>query len=161
MFANRISSSTSCSIWLPETSGHRPAVRSGRLKPRRPAPLGTSSVTVFKVATLPGGVARRLGGCCCDLIPLLFGKAGTRSLYRQRCHRLLVRSSGIDSGTSIVGLLFRSDLLLRSGVHQDLCGSVRVAKKGQATKNDRKTSGCCPRPQVLWLECQKILVALS
>src|ERR1022692_1899288 len=53
MFANRISSSTSCSIWLPETSPDRPAVRSGRLKPRRPAPLGTSSVTVFKVATLP------------------------------------------------------------------------------------------------------------
>src|ERR1035441_2618758 len=39
IFANRISSSTSCSIWPPETS--------------RPAPLGTSSVTVFKVATLP------------------------------------------------------------------------------------------------------------
>src|ERR1022692_2757926 len=53
MFANRISSSTSCSIWLPETSPDRPAVRSGRLKPRRPAPLGTSSVTLFKVATLP------------------------------------------------------------------------------------------------------------
>jgi DDE domain len=28
-------------------------VRSGGLRPRRPVPLGTSSVTVFKVATLP------------------------------------------------------------------------------------------------------------
>jgi hypothetical protein len=40
MFANRIGSSTSCSIWLPETSP--PSF-----------PRGTSSVTGFKVATLP------------------------------------------------------------------------------------------------------------
>jgi hypothetical protein len=39
IFANRISSSTSCSICLPETSP--------------PVPLGASSVTVFKVAALP------------------------------------------------------------------------------------------------------------
>src|ERR1700749_1674019 len=40
MFANRISSSTGCSIWLPE-------------RPRRPVPLAASSVGVFKVATHP------------------------------------------------------------------------------------------------------------
>jgi glucose/arabinose dehydrogenase len=39
MFANRITSSTSCSIWLPDT----PALRYSR----------ASSTTVFKVATLP------------------------------------------------------------------------------------------------------------
>lgn len=39
MCADRISSSTSCSIWLPEIAP--------------PVPLWPSSVTVFKVATLP------------------------------------------------------------------------------------------------------------
>ncbi len=39
MFANRIVSSTTCSNWPPETSP--------------PVPLETSSVAVFKVATLP------------------------------------------------------------------------------------------------------------
>ena len=38
--------------YLPTESVHRQAVRSGCLRPRRPFPIGTSCVTVFKVATL-------------------------------------------------------------------------------------------------------------
>jgi DDE domain len=37
----------------PTDSVHRQAFRSGGLRPRRPVPLVASSVTVFKVATLP------------------------------------------------------------------------------------------------------------
>jgi DDE domain len=37
----------------PAESVHRPAVRSGCLKPRRPVPLGTSSVTVSKLQHFP------------------------------------------------------------------------------------------------------------
>ena len=96
-----------------------------------------------------------MGGCCCDFFPLRCRKAGTRYLYRQRCCRLLIRSSGINSGPSIVGLLFRIDLLLWSGVHKSVCGSVRVAKEGWEATNDRKTSSSGPRPESTWLERKK------
>ena len=46
MFANRISSSTSCSIWLPETLP--------------PTSARASPVTAFKVATLPSVKMTRL-----------------------------------------------------------------------------------------------------
>src|ERR1700676_4166248 len=96
-----------------------------------------------------------MGGGHSDIFPFQSRKVGTRSLYRQKCCQLRIRCSGIDSGPSIVDLLFGFDLLFRSRVHENGRGAAGVTKIGGAANKGSRIFGCCPRPQVLWLEWKK------
>jgi hypothetical protein len=72
--------------------------------------------------------------------------------------RVIVRGGRIDIGAAALDLLFRTDFLFRSGIHEILCGPVRVAAESK-TRGAARCSGCekfsCYKLQRVIFQCAR------